>query len=79
MTLALAFLLVLTVAIFAWLLIDELRDFKRPSFDWITAVIRWRSERIQRRHRASFRHRAMHIKGEPTVRLNVGALRKASS
>lgn len=74
MTLALAFLLVLTAAIFAKALAEELRDAKRPSFDWVTAVIRWRSTRIQRRRRASFCHRARHIKGEPTVRLDVSSI-----
>lgn len=74
MTLALVFVLAVTVAIFAKVLIDELRDARRPSFDWIGAVIRWRSARIQRRRRASFHHRPRHIKGEPTVRLNVSSI-----
>ena len=76
MTLALVFVLAVTVAIFAKLVIDELRDVKSSPFDWVTAVVRWRSERIERRRRRPpFRYGTpMHIKGEPTIRLNVSSI-----
>ncbi len=74
MTLALVLVLAVSVAIFATLLAGELRDVKRPSFDWVGVVIRWRSSRIERRRRMSFHYKPMHIKGEPTVRLNVSSI-----